>query len=172
MDRGDYEWLTEDHGILYRDYLPKDLEPFMKNQSVLGTVLVQAAPTLDETLYLLSLYDQHKWIYGVVGWLDLASNNFKEQLHSLLQRKGIVGLRPMRQDIKASDWILQDLVIDNLIEMAEVNIPLDLLITERHIPYVITALEKVPGLSAVIDHIAKPNIAKAEITSGKKIWLN
>lgn len=168
LDRGDYGWMTREHGILLQDYLPKDLEPSMKDQSVSGTVLVQAAPTLEETLYLLSLFNQHDWIYGVVGWLDLASTNFKEQLHALLQRQGIVGLRPMLQDIEASDWILQDQVVKNLKEMAEAKLPLDLLITERHIPYVVTALEKVPSLSAVVDHIAKPNIAKAEINRWKE----
>ncbi|WP_099361631.1 amidohydrolase family protein [Fredinandcohnia onubensis] len=168
LDRGDYGWLTEEQGILYQDYLPKDLEPFMKKHSVSGTILVQAAPTVEETLYLLSLYRQYEWVYGVVGWLDFSSTNFKAQLQSLLNRPGLVGLRPMLQDIDASDWILQNQVIENLKVLAEEQVPLDLLIKERHIPYVISALEKIPDLTAVVDHLAKPKIANGDTELWKK----
>ena len=118
-----------------QDYLPEDLKPSLEKHSISGTVLVQAAPTYEETLYLLSLYENYEWIYGVVGWLDLSSPAFPEQLDFLMKQQGIVGLRPMLQDIEKDDWILQEQVIENLRLLIPNDLPLDLLITERHIPY-------------------------------------
>ena len=98
LDRGDYDWLKKD-SKLYRDFLPEDLEPFLKPFHVEGTLLVQAAPTYEETLYLLSLYEQYDWILGVVGWLDLSSPRFSAQLETLKNKAGFVGIRPMLQDL-------------------------------------------------------------------------
>lgn len=152
--------MTEDMGILYRNYFPEDLKPALEEFSVSGTILVQAAPTYEETLYLLSLYEKYEWIYGVVGWLDLSSSTFPEQLDLLMKKQGIVGLRPMLQDIERDDWILQEQVIENLRLLISNDLPLDLLITERHIPYIVALLERLPELRVVIDHIAKPEISK------------
>jgi L-fuconolactonase len=147
-------------GILFQDYLPEDLMPSLVKHSISGTVLVQAAPTYEETLYLLSLYERYEWIYGIVGWLDLSSPAFPGQLDFLMKQQGIVGLRPMLQDIEKDDWILQERVIENLRLLVSNDLPLDLLITERHIPYIEALLKRLPDLRAVIDHIAKPEISK------------
>ncbi|EKN65271.1 amidohydrolase 2 [Neobacillus bataviensis LMG 21833] len=164
LDRGDYGWLTKDMGILFQDYFPEDLKPSLEKHAVSGTVLVQAAPTYEETRYLLSLYQKVKWIYGVVGWLDLSSSAFSEQLDSLMKQQGIIGLRPMLQDIEDSAWILQEQVMENLRRLTSYNLPLDLLITERHIPSIEAVLERLPTLRVVIDHIAKPVISKKEFS--------
>lgn len=50
--RGDYGWLSPDLPI-YRTYGPADLRPHLRKSGFDGTVLVQAAPTLHETEYLL-----------------------------------------------------------------------------------------------------------------------
>lgn len=155
-------------GILFQDYLPGDLKPSLEKHSISGTVLVQAAPTYEETLYLLSLYESYEWIYGVVGWLDLSSPAFPEQLDFLMKQPGIIGLRPMLQDIEKDDWILQKQVIKNLRLLIPYDLPLDLLITERHIPTIEALLEKLPTLRVVIDHIAKPLISKEEFKKWKE----
>ncbi|QOS90864.1 amidohydrolase family protein [Peribacillus sp. JNUCC41] len=163
IDRGDYSWLTNDMGVLYRDYLPDDLSPLIHKNDISGTVLVQAAPTYEETIFLLSLYDRHDWIYGVVGWLDLSAPSFPEQLDSLMKRPGIVGLRPMLQDLEDSAWILQEQVVENLKQLIRYDLPLDLLINHKHISSVLTLMKTLPDLKAVIDHMAKPNISAGEL---------
>lgn len=164
IDRGDYSWLTHDMGALYQDYLPDDLSPLMHENDISGTVLVQAAPTYEETLFLLSLYERHDWIYGVVGWLDLSAPAFPEQLDSLMKRPGIVGLRPMLQDLEDSAWILQEQVVENLKQLIRYDLPLDLLINHKHISTVLTLMKTLPDLKAVIDHMAKPNISAGELS--------
>ncbi|MFJ9383840.1 amidohydrolase family protein [Peribacillus sp. NPDC101481] len=163
IDRGDYSWLTNDMGVLYQDYLPDDLSPLIHKNDISGTVLVQAAPTYEETLFLLSLYDRYDWIYGVVGWLDLSAPSFPEQLDSLMTRPGIVGLRPMLQDLEDSAWILQEQVVENLKQLIRYDLPVDLLINHKHISSVLTLMKTLPNLKAIIDHMAKPNISAGEL---------
>jgi L-fuconolactonase len=163
IDRGDYSWLTNDMGVLYRDYLPDDLSPLIHKNDISGTVLVQAAPTYEETLFLLSLYDRYDWIYGVVGWLDLSAPSFPEQLDSLMTRPGIVGLRPMLQDLEDSAWILQEQVMENLKQLIRYDLSVDLLINHKHISSVLTLMKTLPNLKAIIDHMAKPNISAGEL---------
>ena len=53
--RGDYGWLTPELQALYRRFGPEDLEAVARGGACERTVVVQAAPTVDETRYLLDL---------------------------------------------------------------------------------------------------------------------
>lgn len=90
--RGDYGWLTPDMEPLYRDFLPDDLAPLMVANGVVGTVLVQAAPTEAETRFLLDIADAHDFVRGVVGWTDFAAADAAERLAGADPRGVIRGL--------------------------------------------------------------------------------
>ena len=49
----EYPWMSADVDVLYRDYLPDTLEPMLKENAVVRTVLVQASNSLAETYWLL-----------------------------------------------------------------------------------------------------------------------
>jgi len=53
IERGDYGWITPEYPVLYRDFLPADLSPHLKAHQLDGTILVQAAPTIAETEFIL-----------------------------------------------------------------------------------------------------------------------
>ena len=55
LARGDYGWLTPAQGPIYRDFGPADLAPLLARAGIDATVLVQAAPTVAETRFLLEL---------------------------------------------------------------------------------------------------------------------
>lgn len=78
ISRGDYGWITPDVSTLYRDFLEEDLARHLKRADIDKTIVVQAAPTMEETEFILSLSDQSDSIAGVVGWIDLASPSYKE----------------------------------------------------------------------------------------------
>jgi L-fuconolactonase len=153
--RGDYGWLTPDTGLLYADYLPAQLEPLLAQHRLDYTVLVQAAPTVEETRYMLALSDAHPTIAGVVGWLDFESPDFAGQLAELRKHPHFVGVRPMIQDLPA-DWLLRDTVVANMRHIAERQFPIDLQLRPFLLDSAVKLLEQVPTLRAVIDHIAKP----------------
>lgn len=152
--RGDYGWMTDQVAPIRRDILPADLEPLARTAGVTGTVLIQAAPTLDETQFLLALADRSPLIRGVVGWIDL-TGDVAAQL-SRIVHPALRGIRPMLQDIDDTRWILQDGVIDALRHVAGAGLRLDALITPRHLPVVEELARRVPSLPIVIDHCAKP----------------
>ena len=158
LNRGDYGWLTPDMGVLYRDYLPADLEPSLERHGIDQTVLVQAAPTTAETDFMLSLAAEHESIGGVVGWLDMADPTFSHLIDKYRQEPAFVGIRPMLHDQSDDAWVIQPVVLKNLKLLAAHDFPFDFLVRPQHLPYVLQVLEKVPNLRAVIDHIAKPDI--------------
>ena len=161
--RGDYHWMTAETGLpLRRDYLPEDLAPLLRKAGVDRTVVVQAAQSEAETDFLLDLADGAGFVAGVVGWLDMEDAGFAGKLDRLLARPKFVGLRPMLQDLDDDAYILRPRVRDNLVRMAERGVAFDVLSFPRHLANVTRALEAVPQLRAVVDHLSKPAIAARE----------
>jgi L-fuconolactonase len=168
LERGDYDWLTPDFSILYQDFLPEDLFQHLQPFSIDKTILVQAAPTIAETEFLLELYEQNDFIAGVVGWMDMESPSFASEYRRLRSQKGFVGIRPMLQDLEDDNWILRKSVLKNIELLIEDDFPIDILIYPRHLPTIIQLLEIFPSLRAVINHLGKPRIAEQIIKPWKE----
>lgn len=160
VERGDYGWLTPESTILYKDFTPEDLMPHLKALHIDYTVLVQAAPTVEETMFLLDLYEQYDFIAGVVGWLDLEADTFENEYQKLREHEGFVGLRPMLQDIEDDRWILRPKVLRNMAFIVEDGFAVDLLVLPKHLPHIRRLLEIYPQLNAIVDHAAKPDIKR------------
>ncbi len=158
VNRSDYHWMSPSMPVLYRDFLPNDLRPMLRAQRIDKTIVVQAAPTMAETEFLLGLAAEEDSIAGVVGWLELDDAAFPERFDTFRKHFKLVGIRPMLQDILEDDWILRPRVLESLRVIAESQFPIDLLIYSRHLPHILRMLEVVPTLRAVVDHLAKPNI--------------
>jgi L-fuconolactonase len=158
--RGDYGWLTpEAHPAIARKFLPPDLAPLLEDAGIQRTILVQAAPTVAETEYLLELAAETPFVAGVVGWGNLEAKNAAQQISALAQQPKLAGLRPMLQDLDDAAWILRPAVASALEAMEAVNLRFDALVTPRHLPHLARCLAARPGLKVVIDHGAKPDIA-------------
>lgn len=162
LSRGDYSWITEELTILRRDYLPEHLQPHLHQQQIDKTIVVQAAPTLAETEFLLSLSEKDDSIAGVVGWLDLESSDYKAQFDRLRRHPRFVGFRIMIQDMEDPAVLLKSWYIEALRYFAELDVPVDLLLRADQLTWLLAVMEQVPNVRGVIDHLAKPNIAKAE----------
>ncbi|CAM3069565.1 amidohydrolase [Paracoccus nototheniae] len=160
ISRGDYGWMTDEVAAIRRDILPADLHSLAQAAGVTGTVLVQAAPTLAETLFLLDLAKRTPLVRAVVGWIDLTTD-VEAQLSSIAH-PALRGIRPMLQDIDDVTWILQDAVIDGLRKVAAAGLRMDALITPRHLPVIDELARRLPLLPIVVDHCAKPAFAGAD----------
>ena len=159
--RGDYGWLTPSLPKLYRDFEPQHLQPLLQECGIRQTVLVQAAPTLEETRFLLDIAHQHTFIAGVVGWIDLDGAN-RQVLQDLAADSKLVGIRPMLQDIEDPEWILKDSLAPAVRTLAERKLTLDALVRPLHLPALLRFCERYPELKVVLDHGGKPNIAARE----------
>lgn len=160
VGRFDYPWMSRDLGILYRDYLPAQLEPELIKNGVKQTVLVQASNSVAESRWLLELADEYEFIAGIVGWVDLASADVDAQLAELSAHPKFKGVRHLVESEPADDWLVQPSVLKGLRRLAERGLTYDLLVHTRHLRHVTTVAESCPDLCLVIDHLAKPPIAK------------
>jgi len=141
------------------DTLPDDLAPLLAQHDIGGTVLVQATDTVAETDFIMSLAKASSFVKGVVGWVDLIDPNAPTTLERLVQSHHFKGVRPMLQNIKDTNWILQPAVMANLAAIAERGLRLDALILPRHLDVTAQVAQALPNLPIVIDHCAKPVIA-------------
>ncbi|UTW46563.1 amidohydrolase family protein [bacterium SCSIO 12696] len=157
--RGDYGWLTEDLGPIYRDFLPADLAPMLADASIKKTILVQAADSEAETQFMLGLAEQTDFIAGVVGWVDMAASDAAECIGELAQNPYLKGIRPMIQDIADDDWMLRAELDSAFNALLDNKLSFDALVLPRHLPNLLTLLKRYPTLRTVVDHGAKPDIA-------------
>lgn len=156
--RTDYGWLTPELGDIYRDFLPSNLAPLLQETCISGTVLVQAAPTVEETEYLLGLADQNAFIKGVVGWVDLERPDAGETLQRLNAHPKFVGVRPMIQDIADADWMLKDTLTPAFEAIIAEGLVFDALTLPIHLKNLRRLLDKHSEMRVVIDHASKPYI--------------
>ena len=158
LARGDYNWLTPELDRVYRDFLPEDLEPLLDRNGFGGTVLVQAAATLDETEFMLDLARQHAFIRGVVGWVDFESSQAPDAIARLARDARLVGLRPMIQDIDDVDWMLRPGLDPAFEALIDHDLTLDALTLPHHLPNLLELLDRHSSMRVVIDHGSKPCI--------------
>lgn len=167
LGRGDYAWITPNMLELNRDYLPADLASHLQKHKLDGTIVVQAAATLAETDYMLSLASEEDSILGVVGWLDLDEPSYLEHFARFQHHPKFVGFRVMIQEMPDARAILKPHYIEALTFFSEQDIPVDLLVTSHQLDAVVQLIKQVPNLRCVIDHIAKPDIAKQKLEPWK-----
>ena len=155
----DYSWQDSDEMTpIRRDFLPKDLAPQIREVGVDRTVFVQTQHNVEENRWGLELVDKHDFIAGVVGWVDLASDQCEEQLLEFKQHPKFVGIRHVTQDEPDDDFIVRPEVIRGLKVLEQHGVPFDLLFYVKHLKHAATLARELPGLPMVIDHLAKPRI--------------
>lgn len=158
IDRNDYGWITPGLPELYRDFMPADLEPYLVKHELDASILVQAAPTIEETRFLLTIADQTPSVAGVVGWLDLFDADHRQHYDQFRRSPKFKGFRIMIQDMPDASRILEPAFVEALRGYADEEVPVDLLLVSEQMAFVAELLRKIPNLRGVIDHLAKPQI--------------
>jgi L-fuconolactonase len=156
--RGDYGWMPKDDPVLSRPYGTAELWPQLQAAGVQATVLVQAAPTVAETEYMLGIADATPWVAGVVGWVDFENRDDLRHLERLAAHPKFKGVRPMIQDIPDDGWMLRPDIAWAFDALTELGLRFDALGFPRHLAHVLTLLERHPDMPVVIDHCMKPQI--------------
>ena len=155
----DYRWLDAPAlSAIRRDFLPEDLVPHLRQTGVDRTIVVQTQHDLRENLWALALADQHEFIAGVVGWVDLKGPECESQVLLMKECPKFVGVRHVTQDEPDDDFIVRDDVLRGLGVLEKHGVPFDLLFYVKHLKHAVTLAERFPSLPMVIDHLAKPRI--------------
>lgn len=165
FDRAKYSWLDGNTTVLNRSYLIDELESQVEVSGVTEGVLVQAANTVQETQYMLEVAEQTPWLKGVVGWLPLQQPDevatilsYGYAKHSLFK-----GVRHLIHDEADAKWLLQPTVLQSLQLLADANIPYDVVgVLPAHLETILQVVDKVSGLTIVLDHLNQPPIQTGE----------
>lgn len=163
LGRFAYPWMPPEPSPIRQDFLPDVLGPVLRDNRMDGCVTVQATTEAGEAEWLLELADANPFILGVVAWVDLTDPRAGERLDELQRHPKFKGVRHPVHDEPDDRWLLRPDVLRGLEEMARRGLPFDLLLRPQHLPLVPELAERVPGLPLVIDHIAKPPIARREM---------
>ncbi len=160
---GHNDWPGPDLESIYRDFAPKDLKPHLAAAGIARTVLVQAAPNVAETEFLLALAEQEETVAAVVGWVDVLAPGAISEIERLKNHRKFKGIRPMLQSIAETAWILRPEAVATLEALPRLDIRFDALIQPRHLPMIAALADRLPELQIVLDHGAKPFIAEGRM---------
>lgn len=174
LARGDYGWLRPDVAALapiHRDFDPADLQPLLAAHGIAQTVLVQAAPTVAETEFMLGLAREHAFIAGVVGWVDFTRRDSVATLERwAATAPALKSLRPMLQDLPEDDWIVHAPHPDVLAALPRLGLAFDALVKPWHLAPLLSFVRANPQLPVVIDHGAKPLLVEGWSGSWVEAW--
>lgn len=163
----DYRWMDDSMEILKKDYLPENLEPLLKNSGVHSTVVVQARQSLEETEWLLEMAEQHAFIQGVVGWVDLCAPSHSELLDKYASHPKLVGVRHVLHDEPDDDFMLREDFKRGISQLQIYNLTYDLLLFPKHLSRAAELVKTFPEQRFVLDHLAKPPIKSGTIQAWK-----
>jgi L-fuconolactonase len=158
--RGDYDWMEGNPAVdgIRRDYRPEHLDPFRKKLGIDRTVLIQAAPSIEETEYLLGIADAVPWVGKVVGWVNFEDMSHLRHLERFAAHAKFAGVRPMIQDIPDRDWMLREDVQWAYEALMEMDLCFDALGFPIHLENFRKLFEQYPSMRTVVDHCMKPRI--------------
>ncbi|MEO7046777.1 MAG: amidohydrolase family protein, partial [Ferruginibacter sp.] len=156
-------WITDDMSVIQKDFLPDDLKPVLKDNSINGTVAVQASQSENETIFLIALSEKYDFIKGVVGWIDFQRDDVMEMLAKYKSFPIVKGFRHVLQGEAQRDLMLQPFFKKGIAALQHFGFTYDLLILPDQLKFCIELVAAFPEQKFVIDHIAKPNIKNGEI---------
>jgi L-fuconolactonase len=171
-----HDWITDDMKVIQRDFLPSDLLPILQKNNIDGCISIQADQTEDETDFLLELSDNHDFIKGIVGWVDLRADNIYERLEHYSQFKKLKGFRHIVQGENDTEFMLRPKFKNGITALALYDFTYDILIYHYQLEQAIQFVKLFPNQKFVLDHLGKPDIKSGEYalwqTNIKKLALH
>ena len=168
FDPEKFDWITEEMSLIKRDFLPGDLKPILQQNNFDGCITVQVEQTEEENNFLLKAAQDNEFIKGVVGWIDLQSENIEERLAYYTEFKKLKGFRHILQGEKKRDLMLSPDFKRGISLLSKYNFTYDVLIFPDQLMFAKELVNEFPEQKFVIDHLAKPYIKDGRIEEWKK----
>lgn len=153
-----HSWISEDMKAIRRDFLPEDLYSLYKANDISGCIAVQADQTLDENQFLLQLCQEHKFIKGVIGWVDFQQDGVESILEEHDYQPLIKGYRHVVQNESDNTFLLRPRFVEGISLLKNRNLVYEILVYWHQLPAVLEFTKLFPNQQFVVDHIAKPDI--------------
>jgi L-fuconolactonase len=158
----EFAWIDGRMAAIRRDFLPQDLAPLLAAGGFDGCIAVQAVQSLAETRFLLDCARSHPFVRGVVGWVDLRSQEVEVQLREFARDPHFVGVRHVVQSEPDPRFLLQPDFVRGIAALAPFDLAYDLLLFPHQLPAAVELCARFPRQRFVLDHLAKPRIAAGE----------
>ncbi|MFI9330927.1 amidohydrolase family protein [Kitasatospora sp. NPDC052868] len=167
LTRRPQSWLdAPELAAVRRGFGAADLAPRARAAGIDRTVLVQVLPDATETEEFLALAAAEPLIAGVVGWADLTAPGIADTLAELRRGPGgerLVGIRHLVQGEPDPAWLARADVRRALRAVGDAGLCYDLLVRPHQLSAAIDAVRSLPEQPFVLDHLAKPPIARGEL---------
>jgi len=163
IGENDCVWPTPELEAIHRDFGLENLAEVGAAVGLTGSVAVQSQPSGRDTDWLLDVTAGSDLVLGVVGWAELKAPSAPARIADLARRPKLKGLRPMLQILADDAWIADPALTPAIEAMIAHGLSLDALVYTRHLPHLARLARRHPDLAIVIDHGAKPPIARGAL---------
>ena len=147
---------------LRRDFGVGELTATLKTAGVDGAIAVQARQTLEETRWLLNLAAAEPRMLGVVGWVPLIEERVEAVLGEFAGQAKLKGVRHVLQG-ETAEYMLTAEFGRGLQVVERMGLRYDLLLHKGQLRPATELVGRHPGLTFVLDHVAKPAISVGEL---------
>ena len=161
-------WITDEMGVIRRDFAPSDLDPFLRDNQFDGSIVVQCTQSEEENEFLLAMADENDFIKGVVGWIDLQNDKIEERLAYYASSQKMKGFRHVLQSEEDRRFMMRPSFMNGISKLESFGFTYDILIYADQLKYIPGFVKAFPNQKFVIDHIAKPRIRNHEIKEWKE----
>ena len=159
-------WITDEMGLLQRNFFPQDLQPVLHENGVTGIIAVQADQSENETDFLLQLADKNPFIKGIVGWVDLQNKNLEDKLLHWSEYPVVKGFRHIVQ-AESDGFLRKEAFVNGIRLLKNFDFTYDILIYPNQLREAIQFVNKFPNQKFILDHCAKPCIRDQKINEWK-----
>jgi predicted TIM-barrel fold metal-dependent hydrolase len=132
--------------------LPNRYKAIVSSFGVVGAIIVEASPHVEDNYWLLDVAADHPIIVGLVGRLDPGAAAFPAHLEKLAKNRLFLGIRQGQLHLGLED----PSYVANLKRLSDADCSLDFDAPRQGMngpEVLVKALDRVPSLRVVIDHL-------------------
>ena len=144
-------WPPPTEPVLYKPHYPRDFQLLTQNHQIVGTVVVEASPWVEDNQWILDLAKDNPFIVGFIGNLELGKPEFAANLKRFGANPVFRGLRVNARALATG--LGQKTFEKDLQRLGERRYTLDVLGDGAMLPDVVRIAKLTPSLRIVIDHL-------------------
>jgi L-fuconolactonase len=144
-------WPPRTEPVLYRTHLPPEFARLTARLGVVGTVVVEASPWLEDNQWVLDLAKESPGIVGFVGNLAVGESDFGANLRRFARQRLFRGLRLGERALV--EGVGRVKFLDDLRRLAGEGLALDALVGLAGLAAVERVAREIPSLRIIVDHL-------------------
>lgn len=152
------ESLAEFKPLLYT-FGPSELEAASRGIGLQSCILIESGTTAQDNQRMAELAASSALIGAFVSYVELEDSALESKLDTWQGHPKFRGVRARYEGHPDSHVLARPAVVQGLRKIAERGLVFEFLVRARHLQDILKLYEQIPDLRAVIEHMAKPDIA-------------